>query len=121
MIISNGYLLHLVLLDGLAQQSKHATAKDGDDDEDDSFVTVNCEQIQPWWDFFCFTCQIFALFHFHDDRLENFCSTTFSTLNILSLSFVKLLHIREGSRKKECFLSGMKERANHVCDQTWVP
>ena len=48
MIISNGYLLHLVLLDGLAQQSKHATAKDGDDDEDDSSVIVNCEQIQPW-------------------------------------------------------------------------
>ena len=45
MIISNGYLLHLVLLDGLAQQSKHATAKDGDDDEDDSFVIVNCEQM----------------------------------------------------------------------------
>ena len=46
MIISNGYLLHLVLLDGLAQQSKHATAKDGDYDEDDSFVIVNCEQIK---------------------------------------------------------------------------
>ena len=45
MIISNGYLLHLVLLDGLAQQSKHATAKDGDYDEDDSFVIVNCEQM----------------------------------------------------------------------------
>ena len=53
--------------------------------------------------FFCFTCQIFALFHFHDDRLKFFCSTTFSKLNILSLSFVKLLHISEGSRKKRMF------------------
>ena len=62
MIISNGYLLHLVLLDGLAQQSKHATAKDGDDDEDDSFAIVNCEQIQPWWDFFAFLIKFMPFF-----------------------------------------------------------
>ena len=59
MIISNGYLLHLVLLDGLAQQSKHATAKDGDYDEDDSFVIVNCEQR---WDFFALLVKYLPFF-----------------------------------------------------------
>ena len=34
MIISNGYLLHLVLLGGLAQQSKHASGREDDGDED---------------------------------------------------------------------------------------
>ena len=101
MIISNGYLLHLVLLDGLAQQSKHATAKDGDDDEDDSFVTVNCEQIQPWWDFFALLFKYLPFFTSTTTDWKIFAPQLFSTLNILSLSFVELLHIREGSRKKK--------------------
>ena len=46
MIISNGYLLHLVLLGGLAQQSKHATGKDDDDDDDHHHLHLDICWIQ---------------------------------------------------------------------------